>query len=82
MMRAAGIRRQVIAPENLRVYLAEVGERLGGRERAGIAGGFELAVMVPEGVEYEGLELTRNGDGYARATVRLEAWEGKHWKAK
>ena len=82
MMMAAGVERPVIAPYNLRVYLAEAGEMLLVRERAGLGGEYEIAVRVPEGVEYEGLELTRNGDGYARATVRLEAWEGKHWKAK
>jgi len=77
----AGVDRPVIAPHNLRVYVADKGAMILIRERAGIKTEEEIAVRIPGNVSYPGLSLKRDGDGYARFRVTLLPWEGKWWKA-
>ena len=82
LAKMAGIDRPILAPHNLRVYVAEGGKMILIRERAGLKTDAEVGVRVPEGVSYPGLTLERKGDGYARFKVSLEAWDGKWWKAE
>jgi len=82
LARAAGVDRPILAPHNLRVYLATDGKTLLIRERAGLPTDAEVALRLPEGVQYPDLRMERGEDGYTRFQVQLAAWNGKWWKAR
>jgi hypothetical protein len=79
---AAALDRPILAPHNLRVYLASGGEMLLVRERAGVPTDAEIALRLPAGVRYPGLPARRASDGYTRIRVRLDPWESRWWKAR
>jgi len=81
LVRAAGVDCPVIAPHNLRVYLSGDGKMLLVRERAGVATDTDIAVRLPAGVQYEGLDQTAGENGYTRLHLRLEPWRSGWWKA-
>ena len=78
----AWVDRPVVAPHNVRVYLASRGEMILIRERAGIGGPVRIGLMRDEGRTYPGLELSRGEDGFVWFTVDLAPWEGKWYKAE
>jgi len=78
---AAGLTRPVLAPHNLRVYVAAGGKMILVRERAGLGAEFEIGVRAPETVSYPGVTLTRGEDGYARFRLAMKPWEGRWLKA-
>lgn len=81
LLARAGVARPVLAPYNLRVYLAERGEMLLVRERAGVATDAEVALRIPAGTAYAGLALHHGEDGYARTRIAMDAWDSRWWKA-
>lgn len=78
---AAGLDRPVLAPRNLRVYVADGGKMLLVRERAGLPTQADVALRLPSGIRYPGLAMRRGPDGYTRLHVRLAPWESRWWKA-
>ncbi|MCX7597471.1 MAG: hypothetical protein N2512_01195, partial [Armatimonadetes bacterium] len=79
---AAAVDRPILAPHNLRVYVADDGKVLLVRERAGLATDAEVSVPLPAGVKYPGLPARRGSDGYTRLRLRLAPWESRWWKAR
>jgi hypothetical protein len=82
LAKAAKLDRPILAPHNLRVYVSQGGQMILIRERAGLKTEAEVAVRVPQGIQYPGLTLRRGQDGYTRFRVTLEPWEGRWWKAE
>jgi len=62
--------------------VAEGGRMILIRERAGLKTEAEVAVRIPAGVRYPGLNLRRGKDGYTRFKVTLAPWEGRWWKVR
>lgn len=82
LAQAAALDRPVLAPPNLRVYVAEGARMLLVRERAGVGGEVEVALRAPAEIRYEGLDLGPADEaGYRRFRAHLEPWESRWWKA-